>query len=206
MKITSITQQKKNTSRYNIFVDGKYSFSLTDVQLLDLGIKKNQELTSSDLQLYEKASSDGKIRQRALEWTLNRPRSTSELRLYLIKKAIDPDQKDQIINDFRAKKYIDDERFAQWWADLRLAKNHSIRAIQYELKTKGIDTETISGIESLNEHSGADSLRAVIAKKSSNNRYRDDKQKLTRYLIGKGFQYGDIKKALESEDFGELLD
>ena len=45
MKITSIKQQVKRADRYSIYVDDKYSFSLSEQELLSIKIKVGQEVT-----------------------------------------------------------------------------------------------------------------------------------------------------------------
>ena len=43
-KITNIKQAVKNENRVNVYVDGKYSFSLDIAQLVDFKIKVGQDL------------------------------------------------------------------------------------------------------------------------------------------------------------------
>jgi DNA polymerase-3 subunit delta len=81
--ITDIRQAVKNENRVNIFVNGKYSFSLDIAQVVDLGIKKGLIITEEQLADYKKASEFGKAYQRALEWVLTRPHSERELADYL---------------------------------------------------------------------------------------------------------------------------
>lgn len=84
--ITDIKQAVKNENRVNIFVNGKYSFSLDIAQVVDLGIKKGLTITEEQLADYKKASEFGKAYQRALEWVLTRPRSKSEVKDHIIRK------------------------------------------------------------------------------------------------------------------------
>jgi regulatory protein len=56
MKITAIKQQVKQQGRYSIFVEGKYSFSLSDVALLDSKLIRGQELTEQEVRNFQKIS------------------------------------------------------------------------------------------------------------------------------------------------------
>lgn len=49
MKITKISPAIKTEGRYNIYVDDKYSFSLDEVQLASLNLKKNDEIDAEQL-------------------------------------------------------------------------------------------------------------------------------------------------------------
>ncbi len=86
MKITELKQGVKNPNRVNVFVDGKYEFSLDVTQVVDFKIKVGMEISPEQLLEYKKASEFGKLYQRTLEWVLVRPRSVREAREYLLRK------------------------------------------------------------------------------------------------------------------------
>ena len=85
-QITDIKQAVKNENRVNVFVDGKYSFSLDISQLVDFKIKVGNKVTDDELAEYKKASEFGKLYQRTLEWVLTRPHSVRETNDYLRRK------------------------------------------------------------------------------------------------------------------------
>ncbi|MEX1995188.1 MAG: hypothetical protein WD887_00210, partial [Candidatus Saccharimonadales bacterium] len=91
MKITSLKQQIKNPERVSIFVDNKYSFSLSLDELVAQKLKKDTQLDEARLKTLKKLSADGKSRARALNWLLIRPHSTRELQDYLRRKKTDPE-------------------------------------------------------------------------------------------------------------------
>lgn len=95
IKITDIKQAVKNPNRVNIFVNGKYVFSLDVAQVVDLGIKIGLVISKEDLARYKEASEYGKEYQRALEWVLVRPRSVKELREYLTRRKRIRDTKER---------------------------------------------------------------------------------------------------------------
>ena len=105
MKITKLTSQIKNPDRVNVFIDTKYSFSLTLNQLLEQKVKVGTELTERDIKRLTKLSEDGKLRARALEWVLLRPRYAREIKKYLQKKGVEQALIDAILVDFAEKKY-----------------------------------------------------------------------------------------------------
>ena len=86
LKITDIKQGVKNPNRVNVFINGKYSFSLDVSQVADLKLKVGLEISEEELAEYKKDSEFGKLYQRTLEWVLIRPRSEKETRDYLYKK------------------------------------------------------------------------------------------------------------------------
>lgn len=188
MKITDIRQAVKNENRVNVFVDGKYSFSLDITQLVDLGIKVQQEISNEELEGFKKASEFGKLFQRALEWVLTRPRSEKEVNDYLYKKIyekkLDKSFIETIIERLKGKGYLDDGDFARWYVESRfIKKGISKKRLTMELIKKGISKEIIN--EVLDFRNDEEEIKKIIAKKR--NKYSDEK--LIQYLCRQGFDF-----------------
>ena len=86
MMVTDLKQGLKNPNRVNVFIDGKFSFSLDVAQVVDYKLKKGATISVEKLQELKSASEFGKLYQRTLEWVLMRPRSVKETREYLLRK------------------------------------------------------------------------------------------------------------------------
>lgn len=196
MKITSIRQQAKNPERVSLFVDGKYSFSLSLDELLKYKLKNNDELNAGDVKKFKKLSADGKLRIRALEWLLNRPHSEREFRDYLYRKKVEKEQIDNLVREFAGKGYLDNAKFAVWFAELQARRGKSDKAIRTQLFKKGIARETVDEVLSQGELSEDERLKTMIAKKSKLARYQNDPAKLARYLVSQGFSWGSVKEKL----------
>lgn len=195
MKITSLKQQVKNPQRVSVFVDERYSFSLSLDQLIEHKLKKDLELNEADIKKYKKISDDGKLKARALEWVLGRPHSTREFRDYMYRKKAESELIEKLIAEFNERKYLNDESYAKWLVEMRGRANKSNRAIRSELFKKGIDREVADMILEDNTDEAL-RLREIIAKKSQLSRYKNDKQKLTKYLISQGYPYSLVKQEL----------
>lgn len=196
MKITNLKQQVKNPERVSVFVDEKYSFSLSLDQLVEHKLKKDLELSEADIKKYKKISEDGKLKVRAFEWLLNRPHSTREFHDYMRRKKADPDLVEKLTEEFTTKKYLNDEAYALWLIDLRTRANKSNRAIVSELYQKGVSREVVEQVMDGSADQDELKLRELIIKKSQLSRYKNDKQKLIKYLASKGFSYDLIKQEL----------
>lgn len=189
-KITNIKQAVKNPERANVFVDGKYEFSLDVTQLLDLKLKVGQEITLAQLSEYKKLSEYGKLYQRTLEWVLSRPRSEKETSDYLYKKIyekkLDKDYIGKIIEKLEKKKYLNDEAFAKWYVENRFVKKGiSKKRLSLELAKKGISREIVERVLKDSGRDEKEEILKIIAKKRA--RYDDDK--LIQYLGRQGFSY-----------------
>lgn len=196
MKITAIKQQAKNTSRYSVFIDGEYGFSLSADGLLSGGFVVGQELSQVELTEAKKQSQEDKAYNLTLAYVARRMRSEGELHDYFRRKQYAPELADSILVRLRSLKFVDDEEFAERWVEnRRLLKCASTKKLRLELHQKKIAENTIQRVLANDETDEIQLLRDLIAKKRRQTRYQDD-QKLIRYLAGQGFGYDDIKSAL----------
>jgi regulatory protein len=198
MKVTAIKQQVKNPERVSIFVDGKYEFSLSLDELVKYKLKNNEELGKGDLKRFKKISADGKLRTRSLEWLINRPHSEREFRDYLYRKKIEAEQIDSLVNEFTEKGYLDNLKFAAWFTELQARRGKSDRAIRSELFKKGIGREVTDEVLQTGAGDESERLKAMIEKKKKLSRYKNDQQKLMKYLVSQGFNWQMVKDELAS--------
>lgn len=205
MLITKISPAVKTEGRYNVFVDGKYSFSLDEVQLAALTIKKGDELDEQQLDQLKSESSFGKNYIRALDLVSRRPRSQREIRDYAFRKQWTKANTDRVIDRLLERGYLDDAKFAEIFVRSRAnLRNYSTRRMKLELQKKGISSDIIDQV--LSESDDFDenvALKNLIAKKQ--NRY-DDEQKLIAYLARQGFNYDSIRMALNQQKSGTIDD
>lgn len=202
MKITAIKQQVARPSRFSIFVDDKYSFSLSDSALLDTGIFSGKLIDDAELQQLKQFSVADKSYGNALRYAVMRPRSEWEMSQYLIRKKVEPDDQAKIINRLRQVGLLDDQAFAHTWvANRRLLKSVSVRKLLLELQQKHVPSSAIQAALADDESDDKQALREIIQRKA--HRY-PDKVKLIAYLGRQGFRYDDIKSVL-SDDSDDLI-
>lgn len=200
MKITAIKQQVKRNDRYSIYVDGKYAFSLSDTALLESKLVNGQELTETQVKELKQASADDKLYNNALAYATLRPRSTWEMEQYLRRKKCSPELEKKILNKLSDIGLTDDEAFARSWvANRRLLKPVSRRKLLQELRAKRVPDDAAGLALDQDQTDDQTVLAELIARKRRQTRYQDDK-KLMQYLAGQGFNYGDIKTALQNLD------
>ena len=197
MKITAIKQAVKTPGRFNVSVDGKYSFSLDELQVINTGIKTGNEYSESELEKLKDESAFGKAYARALDYIMRRPRSEKEMRDYAWRKKWEPAMAGRVMNQLRDKGYLNDQKFAEFWIRNRaLGKPMSVKKLRLELMQKGVSGEIIENALSKDEEFDEQTaLKRMIEKKRG--RY-DDEQKLIAYLLRQGFRYDDIKEVLSS--------
>lgn len=200
MKITKIVQQVKKHDRYSIFVDEKYSFSLSETALLESKLASGQELTREQVEEYKQLSNDDKLYNRALNYVALRPRSLWEVEFYLKRKDSPPPLIEQITNKLLRLGLLDDKKFAEAFVhDRRLLRSASTRKLQLELRKKHIANDIIEKVLAEDETDERNMLKDLIAKKRQQTKYKEDDLRLMQYLARQGFGYGDIKDALNAD-------
>ena len=215
--VTDIKQAIKNPNRANIFVNGKYRFSLDIFQLTQLNVKIGAKFSKVEIENLEQQSEFGKLYALALNYCLMRPHSEKEIRDYLWKKTLNRKLKnhktgkfydkkgvsklsvEQVLDRLIEKKYINDEKFARFWIENRnQRKGSSIKKLKSELFSKGVSSEIIEQILENSKRNDSEEIQKIIAKKAK--KYSDEK-KLVAYLARQGFSYDEIKKALPKDEF-----
>lgn len=194
MKITKISQQVKRADRYSIYVDEKYTFSVGESQLINLGLHSGQEITEAELESFKGESDLGKWFDRTLNLLSFRLRSEWELRDYLKRKKAEPEVIDKILNKLSKHGYVNDEQFAKRWVENRhLLKPSSKRKLMMELRQKRIPSDIIDKVFQEDETDEREVLRELVEKKR--HRY-PDQTKFMQYLARQGYSYEDIKSVL----------
>ena len=197
--ISKISPQVKRQGYYNIYIDGKYELSLSELDLASSGIKTNQNIDEKKLKELKNTQAKSKSYNFAIRYLALRPRSSHEVNKYLVyRKGFTQEEAEYTIHRLTNEKYINDQDFAEMWVRNRmLLSPKSERVLRLELIKKGIDKQIIDNVlVSLTEQDMLDSIIGVINKKLRQQKFRD-KQKLTESLSRQGYNYGLIKKAFE---------
>ena len=199
MRISKVSPAVKTAGRYNIYVDGKYSFSLDELQLVQNGLHSGLEISEAQLEQLKSESDFGKNYIRAVDLISRRLRSEREIRDYAFRKQWTKSNTERVIERLKARGYLDDRRFAElFFSSRHQSGRYSLKRIRLDLVKKGIDSDIIDDLCRANGDSAA--LLKLINKRI--NKY-DDENKLIAYLARNGFRYDDIKAALDRYHQGD---
>jgi regulatory protein len=198
--VTKISPQKKK-NRVNIYLDEKFAFGLDLENYMKLGIKVGDEYSDKELNEIVKKSEFQKTSDKLINYSILRPRSKREVELWLRRKKVHESMHEDLFNKLKRLDLLDDEKFASWWVKQRLEfRNKSKRELIFELRSKGIDKNTIDDVMSKYDVDDESSAKKLILKnKHKWERYeeKDRKQKMKEYLARKGFSWEIIKKVVK---------
>lgn len=213
-RVTKLTPGVRDPNRVNVFLDGRFAFSLDVAQVVELGVKVDQELSPERLKELRDASEFGKLYQRTLEWVLTRPHSVRETRDYLRRRQIKrhqlnrqrereekkplaelrDDMMELVVERLITKGYLNDEKFAAYYIENRYVRRGiSHKRLRMELQKKGVDTDIVNRLLNQEARDEDEEIMKMIAKK----RKKYDDYKLVNYLVRQGFGFQMAKEAVE---------
>ncbi len=189
--ITALVAQKKNKDRVSIYLDGKFAFGLAAIEAIRL--RRGQVLSDADIARLRKLDTAEKAHERALRFLSIRPRSEAEVRRNLEEARFLPGAIDAALDRLKRAELVDDRAFTQFWLENRSQFSpRAARALQAELRQKGVAAETIAeALQAAAHDDGAAALQAARpkARRLAGLDARGFKQKLGSYLVRRGFSY-----------------
>jgi regulatory protein len=202
MQITKIEVQKKRKDRYNIYIDDVFRFGVDENTLIKLDLRKGIELTEAEIEKIENEEVNAKAFNAAANFLKTRERSKKEIRDKLKTKEFTDSQIEKVLEKLERLNITNDKRFAEMFVRDRMKlKPKGKRVLSQELTQKGIDRYIIEDVlnEMLDGDNEIDLAKRVLEKaekKYSNLEEREKKDKIIKYLLGKGFSYNIVEKIL----------
>jgi len=200
--ITAIKPQR-NKKRVNIYLDNRFGFGLDLDNFVKLGLKVEEELSEEKIEEIVKKGEFQKTLDKLLKFATFRPRSEKEIKDWFKRKKVHESIYKGLFNRLKRLELVDDTKFAQWWVGQRsLFKPRGKRALEAELRMKGIKKELIENILSdlkVDEEKIAKELLLKKVYKWKNLPKREARQKMGQYLLRKGFGWEIIEKVLNKE-------
>ena len=212
-QITDIEPQKKNPKRVNIFLDEKFAFGVSLESKIINHLKVSEQLTPKRVDELIFQDQVERLYEKAIKFLSYRPRSEKEIKDNLLQKLWKTDKGEEekknfedsiseVIKKLKKIGQIDDAEFARWWVEQRTRfKKTSPRILKAELLKKGIKKELIDQIFSEISINPLDLALETARKKLKNYQNTNPKtfrEKMSRFLAAKGFDWEVIKKTVDT--------
>ena len=165
--VSGAEPQRRNPERVNVYVDGRYAFSLNGMLALELKLKAGVELQPDQLKDVFKRDEVGKAVEACVRLLGYRPRTETELLRRLGQKGFEPELAAEAVERVRSLGYVDDAEFARFWVQNRdQFKPMGARRLRYELLQKGVDRETAQQVieEELPQQEDGAAMRVARSK------------------------------------------
>jgi len=198
-KVTAIRAGRRQGKRVNVFLDGKFAFSLEAEVALKEGLQVGQELSEGDIEALTRSDLFHRCLGAAIHYLGYRPRSEAELRERLHRRGFDGDKVEAALAKLREQGLVDDLAFAQFWKDNR--ESFSPRSqwlTRLELRQKGVADDIIDQVVAgIDDEDSA--YRAALCRAHSFplSDYQGFHRRLGGYLKRRGFGYRVISHTVE---------
>lgn len=181
-----------------MFVDGKFAFSLDEVDAVKLKIKIGAELTQKDIERCCLESNLSKAMKKALNILSVKPMTCRELEKKLAEKGYDEAVISVAVAELEGMGYLNDYDYACMYIEYAAQKCHGEKKIRFELAHRGVDADVIEDAICEKFFTGADEMADMIYAKYGDVDLGDIKmrQRVTRFFASRGFGFGDINDAI----------
>lgn len=123
--VTKITVQKKRKDRFNVFIDGEYSFPISEAVLIKVGLHKGMTLTKERSAEIEKENYDYMAYTTAVNYLSYSLRSEKEVRKKLHEEEISPDAIERALTRLVDQNYVNDRIYGESYT--RTAANLNLK-------------------------------------------------------------------------------
>ncbi len=182
-------------SKYKIICECHSPFVLYKGELLRYGIKEGSELSAESYdEIYKILLKRGKLRAMHL---LEKMDYTEYQILQKLKKSGYPQEiAEEILTFLKERRYLDDDRYIEHYLKC-YGQRLSRRQLQQKLRQKGLEVEKIElALENMDAVDESVLIRELMQKRHYDPAEADEKarQKMMRYLLGRGFSFEEIHK------------
>jgi regulatory protein len=211
MKIDRVVRKdEKNVSVY--FEDGRRLILSKDT-FYSSGLRKGDEISEDRFSFFVEQNILYFIKQRAISFLARRFHSERELLLKLKTKSYEERLIKIVLKELKEKSFIDDQIFTTHFVEEKLSKKRwGKNKVRAALFNKGVSANIIDEVlQSFDSDLDQDEAALNLAKKkyeSLKSRYNDArklKQKIISFLLGRGFDYEVVSRAVNKiikQDFG----
>ncbi len=196
--ITALNTGKGRKKRVNVFIDGKFTFSLGAEVAAQEKLQVEQALSEEQVEMLKKADNLRRCLNAAVHYLSYRPRSEPELRGRLRRRGFDDDSLETVVTRLKELGLVDDAAFAQFWKENR--ESFSPRSqwlTKLELRQKGVAEEIIDQVvDTIDDEDSAYRAALKKARSLSWTDYQSFRRRLGEHLKRRGFSYRVINNVI----------
>lgn len=214
MIITELKPQKKNPSRFNLFLNGEFLAGVSATTLAKFTLYEGKVLSDKEIEdlLYQELKQ--RFLNRLVEYVIRSPRSIFQAKRYL--KNVQFKKKDswynsentidfelmfeEIVIQLEDQKLLNDREFAKLFIESRVRSRPRGKSVLIsELVSKGVHSDMAKEIcnELIDDEYSL--LQKTFRKHFKNEKIELSNRKQINYLLRKGFPYDLIKTFIQNE-------
>ena len=197
MEITAITPQKKDKTRCNIEIDGRFYCGMKLETVMQNRLKAGEIVTPELLSEMQMQSEKQTALDKALTHITVSMKTEKEIRDFLARKGFLQNVCDYVVDKMKEYGFLDDALYAKQYTEYA-GKKKGARLIALELKRRGVDDETARNAVAEIEDGDQAACRVLEKYMRGKEINRDTLRKAYAHLVSKGFDYDTARSALKS--------
>lgn len=195
--VSGLEPQKKNSERYNVFVDGEYYASLGAESCVVYGVRSGEYIDEETLKEAIAKDNERYAFDSAAKLLTYSMRTRKELEQRLTEKDIDAEAITAALEKLESYGYINDLSYAQEFVQSSICSGKSRRVTEYALREKGIARATAD--EAMKAYTYDIEAEAAEKAVTALKRQRKDRRHIFAALARRGFDYDIIGKVLPED-------
>lgn len=214
MKITSLKQQKKSSSRLNLFVDDDFIVGISVNTLVKFNLYEGKEIGQELLEEVLNKELEQRFLQRAILSISKSPKTVYQIERYLADlkyryrdKWFDSNTQidfDNIFRDIIEKlkqmELLDDREYARMFVESRIKNRpRGKRVLISELMSKGVNKDVAQDVCNNILEDEYEVLERTFEKRFKGEKFNIWERKQVDFLLRKGFNYDLIKEFAKNE-------
>ena len=141
-KITSLSVQKNNKNRVNVFIDDDFYTGLSIESVYKYGLKVGQDIDKEKLDQIVVENEKATAISKATAYISKTIKTKRQVKDYLVKKGYSEELAYQVVDKLKEYGYIDDKEYSKRYLE-STNKTQGVRLAEYKLMAKGVKKEDI---------------------------------------------------------------
>ena len=200
--LSGIEVQKKNTTRFSLFVKDDFLMGVSDSAFVHFNLKKGMELDQQKVNAILEFEQRWAIREYLIRLLARRDHSKTELLKKGLKKGYLKGSLEEILDELSEKGYINNQGFARKFARDKFRFNHwGAQKIRVELIKKGISPTDIQlALEELESDDQIEKMFYLVQKSTARFRRKQPEKRRKNvfdFLMRKGYDSEVILKHMD---------
>lgn len=200
-KVTKIQAQKRK-GRYNVYLDGEYSFPVGETTLIDFRLMNGVELDDAQIKEIKSRENINKAYGDALNYLSYELRTKKEMRDYLYKKEYSSPVVFSVMERLEKLNYMDDEAYATSFINTQLNTTaNGPKIIKQKMIQKGVPASIIEDkLSEIDPDKLLENATVFAGKQVRKQRHKSFQQMMTKLKQGlyqKGYSGDVVSQAIE---------
>lgn len=198
-EITLIEPQKRDKTRCNVYIDGKFYCGIKIEVAVKYHLKAGMSIEKNKLDEIQLETEKSQALDKAMTHLSATLKTKKQMYDFLEKKGYTEAVINYVLEKLEYYKFVDDYAYCRAYMNSAVGKGK--RAIECELIKRGADRNAISSVLDETEEDGGAALKVLTKYMRGKEFSKDNLYKGFKYLLSKGYGYDTAKEAVEN--FGD---